>query len=195
MCNWGTKVQDNSRDEDEGNLELSFTASDGGVVAPSDGDTEQPVRLDTDRSSPSYTETHITDDAVDSVNNWLDKDCLHSVRREVVIAYLDEILLLLLVVRGEACGKELLQDIRQLFNKDLSPGTVYPRLSALAEADLLGVTELSKRKIYDVSDQARVQKSVKSMTEQLRAFSLVLHELPTDSEAHQSQSQGSETNE
>lgn len=189
------RVAKDVQEEIEADIEISFTVSDVESLISSEREPEHTAQPGDDRSSPSYTETRLTDDAVATMENWLDEDYLHTISDKVIIAYLDEILLLLIAVRGEACGKELLQDLRHLFGTDLSPGTVYPHLIDLADEDLLDATELAKRKVYRISDTEAVFNTVTPTVNRLVTFSVVLKALLIDCEAHHSQSQGRATNE
>lgn len=126
---------------------------------------------------PPYTETVIEDGAVDGLSGWVGDDCIQSVEERHVLAELDEILLLLIAVRGTAIGKELGDDINRVFGTDVSAGTVYPRLAALAEAGQLEVRELPRRKVYSLADTAAVADELASEIDELIVFSAVLRAL------------------
>ena len=65
----------------------------------------------------------------------------------VVKASLEDLLLLLVLTRGEEThGKGLMDDLGRLFDARLSPGTVYPRLHDLAEEGLLDSVEKVRTK-------------------------------------------------
>jgi hypothetical protein len=72
---------------------------------------------------------------------------------------------------------------------------VYPYLNDLADEGLLDVTELAKRKIYDISDPERLSNAVEPTVNRLVTFSFVLKALLSDYQARQLESQGSETGE
>jgi hypothetical protein len=75
---------------------------------------------------------------------------------DVTKRYLDEVLVLLIAARDGANGKQLLHDLIRLFDANLSSGTVYPRLHALKEEDVLTCHERKRTKEYHVeSDVAR----------------------------------------
>jgi hypothetical protein len=96
----------------ETDTDISFVVSDVRSVIASKDTPEQATQEGDDRSSPRYTDTRLTDDAVVTMENWLDNEYLHAVSNDDVLAHLDEILLLLIAARGEACGTELRQDLR-----------------------------------------------------------------------------------
>jgi hypothetical protein len=71
----------------------------------------------------------------------------------VVKGNLDEILLMLVALRdSDTHGKGLMEDLETVFDADLSPGTVYPRLHDLDDNDLLRVQELVRTKEYRIDD-------------------------------------------
>lgn len=188
--------------EIESNTELSFTVSEIESMLPTDS---EPVHRDTvnDRSSPQtdtgspqrYSDAALTDDAVVTMDGWLDEEYLHDSSDEIIVAQLDEILLLLIAVRDGGCGKELLQDLRRLFGTDLSPGTVYPHLNDLEEEDALEMCELSKRKVYRLADTDAALARVESTVNQLFTVSLVLKALAINCEARHSRSHEPHTDE
>lgn len=104
-------------------------------------------------------------------------DGLHEVCDEVVLVYLDEILLLLIASRDGACGKQLLGDVRRLFGTELSPGTVYPHLNDLAEAGVVEVSELTRRKVYTLADPETELAAVDRRINRLLVFALLVKRL------------------
>ncbi|MFC7177025.1 helix-turn-helix transcriptional regulator [Halosegnis marinus] len=80
---------------------------------------------------------------------------------------LEEILLTLVAHREhDSHGKGLMGDLATVFDTRLSPGTVYPRLHDLEEADLLGVQELVRTKEYRVADTEGLRDRVADAMEQ-----------------------------
>ena len=151
------------------------------------------AETDATGSSVRYTETQLSDDAVDSVRGWIDNEYLQQIENKHVIAQLDEIILLLIATRGKASGKELCQDLQRLFGADLSPGTVYPRLTDLREDGLLDMHELTRRKVYSIADSEQIDEHVAQGMDQLLTFSLVLKLLTVESAgAHTHNHGGSE---
>ncbi|WP_220132509.1 helix-turn-helix transcriptional regulator [Natronomonas sp. LN261] len=141
-------------------------------------------------SRPQYTETRLSEDAVSTMSGWLDNGYLQSIEKKQAIAQLDETMLLLIAIRGEASGKELRQDLNRLFGADLSPGTVYPHLIDLADDDLLKMTELAKRKVYRISETEAVLDRVSSDVNRLLTFSIVLKLLMIEYKSRDTQSHG-----
>ncbi|MFT4921080.1 MAG: DNA-binding transcriptional ArsR family regulator [Haloarculaceae archaeon] len=164
----------------EASTAFSFATSEGlsrtGVQTDPDNDAH-PAH---DSLSPPYTTTPLTDESVSTLKDWLDDDYLQSIHNEDVIAQLDEILLLLIMLREGACGKELTQDLRRLFGADLSPGTVYPHLNDLADDGILDMIELKKRKIYTTSDVRDTLDMIEPTVNRQVIFSLVLKALLID---------------
>lgn len=159
-------------DEMNSENDLSSTSKetmlfDLGVSSPTEADKTVP--------SPEYTETRLSEDAVRSMSGWLDNEYLQSIENEQIIPQLDEILLLLIVIRGKSSGKELRQDLNRLFGADLSPGTVYPHLSDLANDGMLNTTKLARRKVYSISDTEAVLDRVEPSVSKLLTFSTILN--------------------
>ena len=126
---------------------------------------------------PPYTETELSDDTVDRIEGWVENTTLQAVDDRHVLANLDEILLIFVGIRGQATGKELSTDLRRVFGTDLSSGTVYPRLTALEEQELLAVREFPRRKVYSLREPATVCDRIKSDAERTLAFSMTLQTL------------------
>lgn len=126
---------------------------------------------------PRYVETEIDDDVIDRLDGWVGDDTLRNIDEEHVLAELDEILLLLIAVRGEAIGKELSQDLKHVFGTTLSPGTVYPRLADLEEQGLLRLMDLPRRKVYSISDEQEVYDRLEAEMDRLVVFSATLRSL------------------
>ena len=163
--------------------------------APTDSDGNPAPTDDDGHLVTEYTETRLTDDAVETLNGWLDDEFLQSCDRETVTTYLDTVLLLLIVVRGRASGKELRQDLRRVFGADLSSGTVYPKLSELEDDGKLVSHELKRRKVYTVTDDETVLECINSRVNQAATFSLVLKGLLMDSHIDASRPQSVEHDE
>lgn len=88
---------------------------------------------------------------------------------------LDEILLMLISLHGEAHGKELLSDLTHLFGAQLSPGTVYPSLHSLEEEGVLSMHAKVRTKEYSIADDAVVRATVERTMVQHLAFGLLLY--------------------
>lgn len=158
-------------------VEVSVTAQE--VLAASDVDPE--AVTDDQHLSIEYTETRLTDDTVETLDGWLDDEFLQSCDRETITTYLDTVLLLLVLVRGRASGKELRQDLRRVFGADLSSGTVYPHLTELEDDGKLASHQLKRQKVYTVADDQTVFEHVNRRVNQVATLSLVLKGLLVDS--------------
>lgn len=152
---------------------------------------------DDERATHRHTDTLLTDDAIkiDTIDALLDDNQLNRISDEIVTEHIDEILLPLIAVHDGACGKKLLQDIRRVFGTDLSPGTVYPHLTQLADDGILEMKKLSKRKVYTLADPDAALAQADHVVDQLLLFSFVLKTVLTDCNGNRSQSHRSETNE
>lgn len=94
---------------------------------------------------------------------------------EMIKGSLDELLLVLVALRDqETHGKGLMEDLTELFDAPLSPGTVYPRLHEMAESDLLEVHELVRTKEYHLEDAERAREEVTAAMRQHLALGLFL---------------------
>jgi hypothetical protein len=88
---------------------------------------------------------------------------------------LDELLLSLVALRtADTHGKQLLDDLAQEFDTILSPGTVYPRLHELCDADVLEQRELVNTKEYTLDDADSARSSVAAAARQHLALGMVL---------------------
>lgn len=88
---------------------------------------------------------------------------------------LDELLLSLVALRNaDTHGKQLLDDLAQEFDTILSPGTVYPRLHDLCDADVLEQRELVKTKEYTLDDADAAHDTVAEAARQHLALGMVL---------------------
>lgn len=96
---------------------------------------------------------------------------------DVIKQNLEEVLVVLVALRdGETHGKGLMGDVASLFDAQLSPGTVYPRLHELEEAGVLLVHEMVRTKEYRISDDAEARRRVEDAMRQHLALGLVFHE-------------------
>ena len=78
----------------------------------------------------------------------------------IVKENLEAILLVLISLRGSAHGKRLMGDLSDVFDAQLSPGTVYPRLHDLEAAGVLSVHELVRTKEYTIADAKRARERI-----------------------------------
>lgn len=179
----------------EAETDFSFTAPEAKSGISVETEPDNVTQPSNDSPSPPYMITPITDETVCTMEDWVDDDYLHSINRKDVIAQLDEILLQLIMTREMACGKELTQDLRCLFGVDLSPGTVYPHLSDLADEGILDVTEMKSQKVYTIDDMSGTFDRIETAVDRQVIFSLVMKALLVDIKSRRSQSQRSEMNE
>lgn len=94
---------------------------------------------------------------------------------EMVKGSLDELLLLLVGLRdGGTHGKGLMEDLSTLFDAQLSPGTVYPRLHDLEEDELLAMHELVRTKEYRIDDREAAREQIAAAMRQHLALGLFL---------------------
>ncbi|ELZ01501.1 PadR family transcriptional regulator [Natrialba chahannaoensis JCM 10990] len=93
---------------------------------------------------------------------------------ELVKHNLDEILLLLIALHEGSHGDELLTDLSQHFETDLSPGTVYPALHALEESGLLSMHVKVRTKEYSTADESAVRTTLEQTMLEHLAFGLLL---------------------
>ncbi|ELY65408.1 helix-turn-helix transcriptional regulator [Natronococcus jeotgali] len=89
---------------------------------------------------------------------------------------LEELLLVLVSARGSTHGKELLADLSDLFDAQLSPGTVYPCLHDLEDRDVLEMHAKVRTKEYAVVDEAYVRATLERTMRQHLAFGLLLEQ-------------------
>lgn len=95
---------------------------------------------------------------------------------EHVKSSLDELLVSLVAIRSsDTHGKQLLDDLAEEFDTILSPGTVYPRLHDLCDAEVLEQRELVKTKEYALADPDTAHSNVAAAARQHLALGMVLH--------------------
>ncbi|MUV86051.1 PadR family transcriptional regulator [Natronomonas sp. CBA1123] len=95
---------------------------------------------------------------------------------ELVKNSLDELLLVLVAMRdGDTHGKGLMEDLSQVFDARLSPGTVYPRLHELEADDLLEMHELVRTKEYRIDDDEDTRTRIEDAMQQHLALGFVFY--------------------
>lgn len=87
---------------------------------------------------------------------------------------LDELLLLLIMLRGRASGVQLLADINTLFGTSLNPSMMYPRLRNMNESGLLEKIEKPKKKEYHIKDEDECLRMIRDKIENLFKVNIVL---------------------
>lgn len=109
------------------------------------------------------------------INHLLDGDTFEF-DESIVKASLDDILLVLVALRdADTHGKETMEDLEMVFDADLSPGTVYPRLHELEDENLLRVHELVRTKEYSVDDERAVRDHIEKTMQQHLVLGTLLH--------------------
>lgn len=128
-----------------------------------------------DGSSDNEAGTAISD-IVGEVESTLFETDSFSFEEAHVKSSLDELLLSLVALRSsDTHGKQLLDDLAQEFDTILSPGTVYPRLHELCDAEVLEQRELVKTKEYTLDDVDSARSEVAAAARQHLALGMVLH--------------------
>jgi len=93
----------------------------------------------------------------------------------LVTESLDEVLLALIAqADDDTHGTGLMEALSELFDADLSPGTVYPRLHELEAAGDLRMHELVQTKQYAVEDRTGAREAVETAAYQHLALGLFL---------------------
>ncbi len=95
---------------------------------------------------------------------------------EIVKQNLDEILIALIALRDGTHGKALIDDLSRLFDAQLSPGTVYPRLHDIEDDDVLSMHELVRTKEYSVADESAARSQIEGAMYHHLALGLFLHD-------------------
>ncbi|WP_324756218.1 PadR family transcriptional regulator [Haloarcula montana] len=94
----------------------------------------------------------------------------------LVTQSLDEILLAMIALADdETHGTGLMEELSRLFDADLSPGTVYPRLHDLEAESQLRMHELVQTKQYSIDDAAAAESKIEDAMYQHLAIGLFLH--------------------
>ncbi|GAB7019607.1 helix-turn-helix transcriptional regulator [Halostagnicola sp. A-GB9-2] len=117
---------------------------------------------------------HEFEELMAQVDDVLQTDGVHF-EDAMIKENLDDILLMLISLHGETHGKELLSDLDSLFETELSPGTVYPRLHDLEDEEILSMHSKIRTKEYAIADDDHVRSSVEETMVQHLAFGLLLY--------------------
>ncbi|MFB6308654.1 MAG: PadR family transcriptional regulator [Haloarculaceae archaeon] len=131
--------------------------------------------LDPNPSPGSIDCTTLPDRRVASVAAEV-SDGSASVADDLVTQSLDAILLALIAVSDEQThGTGLMDELDRLFDADLSPGTVYPRLHELEADGVLNRHDLVQTKQYSISDDDAAEDLIERAAREHLAISLFLH--------------------
>lgn len=119
---------------------------------------------------------HRSREIVSSVTDQLFPGRSFRFEEELVKNSLDELLLVLVALRdAETHGKGLMDDLAQLFDARLSPGTVYPRLHELEDDGILEMHELVRTKEYRIDDRDETRARIESTMAQHLALGFVFY--------------------
>ena len=131
---------------------------------PHDHDEQRPVETPPQPSrDDAGTATHTSTDSVAT-----------DVDRAFASEYLDELILAILLRRGELNGMEVIREFSRLFNIQFSPGTVYPHLHSLEGDGLLACRECVQTKEYSIDDSEAAQDRIDSALAQMSRLSTFL---------------------
>lgn len=158
-----TASSDRSRESNRERTESGETGSEGVPleVESTDGETTDRIQRELDELVAAVEGTLPIEDV--------------SFDEALIKENLDEILLLLIALRGETHGKELLSDLSRVFDAGLSPGTVYPCLHELDEEDVLAMHAKVQTKEYSIADDEYVRETVEETMLQHLSFGLLLY--------------------
>lgn len=113
---------------------------------------------------------------VDSVTEQLFSERSFQFDESLVKHSLDELLLVLVALREDGThGKGLMEDLAELFDARLSPGTVYPRLHDLEDDDVLEMHELVRTKEYRIADPDETRARIEAAMSQHLALGFVFY--------------------
>jgi hypothetical protein len=94
----------------------------------------------------------------------------------LVTQSLDEILIALIAMADdETHGTGLMEALSRLFDAQLSPGTVYPRLHDLEADGTLQMHELVQTKQYSIDDDAAAEEMIEDAAYRHLAIGMFLH--------------------
>ncbi|AFO57766.1 MULTISPECIES: helix-turn-helix transcriptional regulator [unclassified Natrinema] len=129
--------------------------------------------LESTEDEPKDIERHL-DELVEQVHGAFPADDVQF-DEAMIRDNLEELLLLLIALHGETHGKALISALTSLFETQLSPGTVYPTLHELEDADVLSMHAKVRTKEYSIADEAYVRATVEQTMVQHLAFGLLLY--------------------
>lgn len=137
------------------------------------GTDERPTHLvGSDHETPDSGGPELTD-VLSSIDDPRDGDV--TVDEGHVTESLDEILIAMIASSAdETHGTGLMDELDRLFDVQLSPGTVYPRLHELESEDLLEMHELVQTKQYSIDDPSSARDRVERAVQQHLAIGLFL---------------------
>lgn len=122
-------------------------------------------------SESHHGSTAGTDETIHATLEALPVDTLSD---DLVKANLAEILLVLIGTRERTYGEELLGDLEEQFDVQLSPGTLYPTLYELHDDHLLSVHPQVRTKEYALADIDAVDDRLEASMRHHLAYSMLL---------------------
>lgn len=109
--------------------------------------------------------------------------------RSFASEYLDELIITILLRRGEANGMDIIRELTHLFGVQFSPGTVYPHLHSLEDEGVLECRECVQTKEYSIDDRQTAREYIDSTVGQLSRLSeyldVTVRELDHANDGHQ----------
>lgn len=120
----------------------------------------------------------------DTLTELLDERGLpREIDRELVTTNLDELALLLTSLRGGMTGEQFRSDLVDVFDEEISPGTIYPVLHDLEDEGALQMTQLVRTKRYNVADADAAYGRFEAAMRQHLALALLFRRAMADVEA------------
>lgn len=143
------------------------------------GDTPDERLTPLDGADPSAHDAASRDAIPESllasvIDDVADGDC--AVDDGLVTHSLDEILLAIIASSDDQThGTGLMESLSRLFDAQLSPGTVYPRLHDLEADDTLSVHELVQTKQYSIDDSETAASRIEAAAYRHFVIGMFLH--------------------
>ncbi len=144
-------------------IEELSAGKDAGIDAPSPDGPSAGSEIDPEQVLSSVMETLAVEESF-------------AFDDEIVKQNLDEILIALIALRDGTHGKALIDDLSRLFDAELSPGTVYPRLHDIESDGILSMHELVRTKEYSVDDGDAAKERIERAMYHHLALGLFLHD-------------------
>ena len=160
--------------EESDNAQSVFNELTASATSDTDESNEVELLIGSTPKADDKTVERELDEMLDDVRAALPTDDV-DFEEDIVKENLDEILLMLISLRGETHGKELISDLTRLFDAQLSPGTVYPSLHQLEEEDILKMHKKVRTKEYSIDDEREVRETVERTMVQHLAFGFLLY--------------------
>ncbi|MFC6954131.1 PadR family transcriptional regulator [Halorubellus litoreus] len=160
--------------EESDNAQSVFNELTASATNDTDESNEVELLIGSTPKADDKTVERELDEMLDDVRAALPTDDV-DFEEDIVKENLDEILLMLISLRGETHGKELISDLTRLFDAQLSPGTVYPSLHQLEEEDILKMHKKVRTKEYSIDGEREVRETVERTMVQHLAFGFLLY--------------------